>query len=125
MHQLFRPLPCLFVLAVLAGTSDDSLAARPKQVQQEKKSTVATARPKQVQQEKKSAATTARSERGAAIKKQDKSAKKKDDKTAKTGAKPKHVAKRQDCGEKAGTGTDGRSGRGQGRDGSRAARQDQ
>jgi soluble lytic murein transglycosylase len=77
MHQLFRPLPCLFVLAALAGTSHDALAARPKQVQQEKKSAAAPARP----------------ERGTAVKKQEKSAGK-DDKTAKTEAKPKHVAKR-------------------------------
>src|ERR1051326_8963184 len=74
MHQLFRPLPCLFVLAALAGTSQDALAARPKQVQQEKKS---------------SAASVAGPARGAAVKKEEKSAKK-DDKTA----KPKHVARR-------------------------------
>ena len=38
MNQLFRPLPCLFVLAVLAGTSSDALAAtRHKQVSHEKK----------------------------------------------------------------------------------------
>jgi soluble lytic murein transglycosylase len=77
MHQLFRPLPCLFVLAALAGTSHDALAARPKQVQPEKKSAAAPARP----------------ERGTAVKKEEKSAKK-DDKTAKTEAKPKHVARR-------------------------------
>jgi soluble lytic murein transglycosylase len=77
MHQLFRPLPCLCVLAALAGTSHDALAARPKQVQPEKKSAAAPARP----------------ERGTAVKKEEKSAKK-DDKTAKTEAKPKHVAKR-------------------------------
>jgi soluble lytic murein transglycosylase len=76
MFQLFRPLPCLFVLAALAGTSSDALAARPKQVQQEKKS----------------AAATVRAERGAAVKKEEKSAK--DHKTAKQEAKPKHVAKR-------------------------------
>jgi soluble lytic murein transglycosylase len=67
MHQLFRPLPCLFVLAALAGTSHDALAARPKQVQQEKKSTAATAR----------------LERGTATKK--------DDKSAKQEAKPRHA----------------------------------
>jgi soluble lytic murein transglycosylase len=81
MHQLFRPLPCLCVLAALAGTSHDALAARPKQVQQEKKSAAAPARP----------------ERGTAVKKEEKSAKKdnkKDDKAAKTEAKPKRVAKR-------------------------------
>ena len=38
MNQLFRPLPCLFVLAVLAGTSSDALAAtRHKQASHEKK----------------------------------------------------------------------------------------
>src|ERR1700760_209940 len=82
MHQLLRPLPCLFVLAALAGTSHDAFAARPKQIQQEKKPAAATARP------------------GTAVKKEEKSARKddktakKDDKTAKTEAKPKHVAKR-------------------------------
>jgi len=81
MHQLFRPLPCLFVLAAIAGTSHDALAARPKQVQQEKKSAAAPARP----------------ERGTAVKKEERSARKdnkKDDKAAKTEAKSKHVAKR-------------------------------
>ncbi|HEY2247066.1 MAG TPA: transglycosylase SLT domain-containing protein [Bradyrhizobium sp.] len=79
MHQLFRPLPCLFVLAALAGTSSDALAARPKQIQQEKKS---------------AAASPARPERPAA-KKEEKSARK-DDKTAKQELKPQHahVAKR-------------------------------
>jgi soluble lytic murein transglycosylase len=73
MHQLFRPLPCLFVLAALAGTSSDAFAARPKHVQPEKKS---------------AAASSARPERGTAVKK--------DDRTAKRDAKPKHahVAKR-------------------------------
>src|SRR5215813_6458083 len=79
MHQLFRPLPCLFAvpfaLAALAGTSHDALAARPKQVQQEKKSV---------------AASPARS---TAVKKEEKSVRK-DDKTAKQEAKPRHVAKR-------------------------------
>jgi soluble lytic murein transglycosylase len=70
MHRLFRPLPCLFVLAALAGTSHDALAARSKQVQQEKKSVAATAR----------------TEHSTAVKKQEKSAKK-DDKSA----KPKHA----------------------------------
>jgi soluble lytic murein transglycosylase len=38
MNQLFRPLPCLFVLAVLAGPSSDALAAsRHKHVPQAKK----------------------------------------------------------------------------------------
>jgi soluble lytic murein transglycosylase len=37
MNQLFRPLPCLFVLAVLAGTSGDALAARHKPVSHVKK----------------------------------------------------------------------------------------
>src|ERR1700719_2310596 len=77
MHQLFRPPPCLFVDAALAGTRLASLAARPKQVQQEKKSAAAAARP----------------ERASAVKKEEKAAKK-NDKTAKTEAKPKHVAKR-------------------------------
>jgi len=79
MHQLFRPLPCLFVLAALAGTSHDALGARPKQVQQEKKS---------------AAASVARPERAAASK-AEKSVKK-DDKSAKQELKPKHahVAKR-------------------------------
>ena len=75
MHQLFRPLPCLFVLAALTGTSHDALAARPKQVQQEKKS---------------AAASPARPERGATLKKEEKSVKK-DDKSAKQEAKPKHA----------------------------------
>jgi soluble lytic murein transglycosylase len=77
MHQLFRPLPCLFVLAALAGSAHDALAARPKEVQQEKKSAAATARP----------------ERGAAVKKE--KPVKKNDKSAKKEAKPKraeHVA---------------------------------
>jgi soluble lytic murein transglycosylase len=80
MHQLFRPLPCLFVLAALAGTSSDALAARPRQVLQEKKS---------------AAASPARPERATAVKKEEKSAKK-DGKTAKQEAKPNHthVAKR-------------------------------
>jgi len=79
MHQLFRPLPCLFVLAALAGTSHDALGARPKQVQQETKS---------------AAASVARPERAAA-RKAEKSVKK-DDKSAKQELKPKHahVAKR-------------------------------
>ena len=43
MNQLFRPLPCLFVLAVLAGTSSDALAAtRHKQVSHEKKAEAAS-----------------------------------------------------------------------------------
>src|SRR6201993_4846241 len=80
MHQLFRPLPCLFVLAAFAGTSHDALAARPKQFQQEKKP---------------AAASVARPERGTAVKKDDKPAKK-DEKAAKTEPRPKHarVAKR-------------------------------
>jgi soluble lytic murein transglycosylase len=41
MNQLFRPLPCLFVLAVLAGTSGAALAARHKQVVHEKKTEAA------------------------------------------------------------------------------------
>jgi soluble lytic murein transglycosylase len=61
MHQLFRPLPCLFVLAALAGTSHDALAARSKQVQQEKKA---------------SPASSAKVERGTAARKDDKAAKK-------------------------------------------------
>ena len=54
MNQLFRPLPCLFVLAVLAGTSDAALAARHKQVAHEKK---------QVTHEKIGDASAARPER--------------------------------------------------------------
>jgi soluble lytic murein transglycosylase len=43
MNQLFRPLPCLFVLAVLAGTSSDALAAtRHKHVSHEKKTEAAS-----------------------------------------------------------------------------------
>ena len=61
MHQLFRPLPCLFVLAALAGTSSDALAARPKQIQQEKKS---------------SPTSPARLERSTAVKKVEKTARK-------------------------------------------------
>ncbi len=75
MHRLFRPLPCLFVLAALAGTSHDALAARPKQIQPEKKP---------------AAATAARPERGTAVKKDEKAAKK-DDKAAKQDAKPKRT----------------------------------
>ena len=75
MHQLFRPLPCLFVLAALAGTSHDAFAARPRQVQPEKKS---------------AAASPVRPERGSAVKKEEKSARK-EDKTAKQEAKPKHA----------------------------------
>jgi soluble lytic murein transglycosylase len=41
MIQLFRPLPCLFVLAALAGTSSDGLAARHKETQHEKKAEAA------------------------------------------------------------------------------------
>ncbi len=38
MHHLFRPLPCLFVLAALSGTSGDALAStRHKQAQHEKR----------------------------------------------------------------------------------------
>jgi soluble lytic murein transglycosylase len=40
MNQIFRPLPCLFVLAALAGTASDALAARHKS-QHEKKSETA------------------------------------------------------------------------------------
>jgi peptidoglycan lytic transglycosylase len=83
MLQLFRPLPCLFALAALAGTSSDALAARPKQVLQEKKSAVAS---------------TAGPARGTSVKKEEKSAKKtdKDVKSAKQDAKakPVRVAKR-------------------------------
>jgi soluble lytic murein transglycosylase len=82
MYQLFRPLPCLFVLAALAGTSSDALAARPKQVQPEKKS---------------AAVSPARLERGTTIRKDDKPVRK-DDKSAKKEAKPKraeHVAARR------------------------------
>ncbi len=44
MNQLFRPLPCLFVLAALAGTSSDALAgSRHKQAQHEKKTEAAGA----------------------------------------------------------------------------------
>ena len=75
MHRLLRPLPCLFALAALAGTSHDALAARPKQVQQEKKPP---------------AASPARLERGTAVKKEEKSVKK-DDKAAKQDAKPKRT----------------------------------
>ncbi len=78
MHQLFRPLPCLFVLAAFAGTSHDALAARPKQVQQEKRSAVATAGPA----------------RGTTVKKEEKSARKTDDKSAKKDARHRHIAKR-------------------------------
>ena len=42
MNQMFRPLPCLFVLAALTGTSGDALAARHKH-QHEKKSEAASA----------------------------------------------------------------------------------
>jgi len=35
MIQLFRPLPCLFVLAAFAGTSSDALAARHKETPHE------------------------------------------------------------------------------------------
>jgi soluble lytic murein transglycosylase len=76
MHQLFRPLPCLFALAALVGTSSDALAARPKQVQQEKKP---------------AAASPARPERGIVVKKKDEKSVKKDDKSAKQEAKPRHV----------------------------------
>src|SRR6201982_1161758 len=41
MIQLFRPLPCLFVLAALAGTSSDAFAARHKETQHEKKAELA------------------------------------------------------------------------------------
>ena len=43
MTQLFRPLPCLFVLAALAGSSTDALAARHKETQHEKKAEAARA----------------------------------------------------------------------------------
>jgi soluble lytic murein transglycosylase len=42
MNQLFRPLPCLFVLAALAGTASEAIAARHKP-QHEKKSEAAGA----------------------------------------------------------------------------------
>jgi soluble lytic murein transglycosylase len=41
MIQLFRPLPCLFVLAALAGTSSDAFAARHKETQHERKAEAA------------------------------------------------------------------------------------
>jgi soluble lytic murein transglycosylase len=41
MIQLFRPLPCLFVLAALAGISSDAFAARHKETQHEKKAEAA------------------------------------------------------------------------------------
>jgi soluble lytic murein transglycosylase len=42
MNQLFRPLPCLFMLAALVGTSSDALAAGShKQVSHEKKTEAA------------------------------------------------------------------------------------
>src|SRR5262245_25686739 len=41
MIQLFRPLPCLFVLAALAGTSSDAFAARHKETQHEKRAEAA------------------------------------------------------------------------------------
>src|ERR1700759_4731643 len=78
MHQLFRPLPCLLALAAFAGASHDALAARPKQVQQDKKP---------------AAASPARPERGTAAGKNEKPVKK-DNKAANKEAKPKHVAKR-------------------------------
>jgi len=42
MSQFFRPLPCLFVLAALAGTSTDALAARHKEPAHEKKALAAS-----------------------------------------------------------------------------------
>src|SRR6516162_8513191 len=42
MSQLFRPLPCLFVLAALAGTSTVALAARHKEPAHEKKALAAS-----------------------------------------------------------------------------------
>ncbi len=59
MNQLFRPLPCLFVLAVVAGTSGAVLAARHKPVAHEKK---------QVVHEKIGAASDARHERSSSSK---------------------------------------------------------
>ena len=59
MNQLFRPLPCLFVLAVVAGTSGAALAARHKPVAHEKK---------QVVHEKIGAASDARHERSSSSK---------------------------------------------------------
>jgi soluble lytic murein transglycosylase len=41
MIHLFRPLPCLFVLAALAGTSSDALAARHKETPHETKAEAA------------------------------------------------------------------------------------
>jgi soluble lytic murein transglycosylase len=59
MHHLFRPLPCLFVLAVLSGTSGDALAStRHKPVHHQKKA---------------EAASATRHERKTALKKADKS----------------------------------------------------
>jgi soluble lytic murein transglycosylase len=43
MSHVFGPLPCLLVLAALAGGSSDALAARHKQVQPGKKTEVASA----------------------------------------------------------------------------------
>jgi soluble lytic murein transglycosylase len=43
MNYLFRPLPCLFVLAVIAGTSGEALAARAKQISHEKRTETASA----------------------------------------------------------------------------------
>src|SRR3954447_18468121 len=55
MRRLFRPLSCVFALAVLAGASGDALAGHHKQAQPGKKT---------------EAASAARHERKAALKRQ-------------------------------------------------------
>jgi len=60
MSQLFRPLPCLFVLAALAGTSTVALAARHKEPAHEKKAL---------------AASSGKQERKASLKKEEKKGK--------------------------------------------------
>ena len=98
MLQLFRPLPCLFVLAALAGTSHDALAARPKQVQQEKRSAASPPRP----------------ERGTSIKQEEKFARKdSQDREAQTCRQAPQEGARRRRGRRDEAGAHGRSGRGQ------------
>jgi soluble lytic murein transglycosylase len=65
MNQLFRPLPCLCVLAVLAGTSSGALAARHKPVSHEKKTEAAG----DARHERKSSLKKASAKKEAALKK--------------------------------------------------------
>jgi soluble lytic murein transglycosylase len=73
MIQLFRPLPCLFVLAALVGTSSNALAARHKETLHERK------------------AEAARHERKDSVKKEEKRAKETKKETKRDEKKSRHA----------------------------------